>query len=146
MWVNEDVFTGAKIKEADAERDVGEALKQIGLRGYYTRSQLAKGEVPNTPTGLQYAHSYSPLGGWYVLGVPIPFSVGETSGTDHASPYNYDTHVPIIFMGAGIKPGRYNKRAAPNDIAPTLARWLGVGLSPSADVPIDVLIAAAAPK
>ena len=45
IWVNEDVFTAAKIKEADAEHEVGEALKQIGLRGYYTRSQLAKGDA-----------------------------------------------------------------------------------------------------
>ena len=35
-------------------------------------------------------------------------------------------HVPIIFMGSGIKPGRYNQRAAPNDIAPTLATLLDV--------------------
>jgi hypothetical protein len=34
--------------------------------------------------------------------------------------------VPIIFMGAGVKPGRYNRRAAPNDIAPTLATMLDV--------------------
>jgi hypothetical protein len=126
MWVNEDVFTGAKIKEADAERDVGEALKQIGLRGYYTRSQLAKGEVPNTPTGLQYAHSYSPLGGWYVLGVPIPFSVGETSGTDHASPYNYDTHVPLAFYGVPFQPGTYRGHSEPVDLAVTFASLLGI--------------------
>src|SRR5260370_38655089 len=47
-------------------------------------------------------------------------------GTALGTTYNYDTHVPIIFMGAGIKPGRYNKRAAPNDIAPTLATMLDV--------------------
>jgi predicted AlkP superfamily pyrophosphatase or phosphodiesterase len=126
IWVNEDVFTAARIKEADAEHDVGEALKQIGLRGYYTRSQLAKGDVPNTPTGLQYAHSYSPLGGWYVLGVPVPFFVGETSGTDHASPYNYDTHVPLAFYGVPFQPGTYRARSEPVDFAVTLASLLGI--------------------
>jgi predicted AlkP superfamily pyrophosphatase or phosphodiesterase len=126
IWVNEDVFTAAKIKEADAEHDVGEALKQIGLRGYYTRSQLAKGDVPGTATGLQYAHSYSPLGGWYVLGVPVPFFVGEINGTDHASPYNYDTHVPLAFYGVPFQPGIYRTHSEPVDLAVTLASLLGI--------------------
>jgi predicted AlkP superfamily pyrophosphatase or phosphodiesterase len=126
IWVNEDVFGAAKIKEADAERDVGEALKQIGLRGYYTRSQLAKNEVPNTPTGLLYAHSYSSLGGWYVLGVPVPFFVGEKSGTDHASPYTYDTHVPLAFYGVPFQPGTYRTHSEPVDLAVTLASLLGI--------------------
>ena len=55
------------------------------------------------------------------------YSAKETPlGTQHGTPYNYDTHVPVIFMGAGIKPGRYNQRVAPNDIAPTLATMLEV--------------------
>ena len=86
------------MKEEDAERAVGEALKQAGLRAYYTRSQLERGDVPNTEAGLKYLHSYSPLGGWYVLGVPVPYTVGFISGTDHASPYTYDTHVPAGFL------------------------------------------------
>ncbi len=126
ILVNEDVFTAAQIKEADAEHEVGEALKQIGLRGYYTRSQLAKGDVPNTETGLKYAHSYSPEGGWYVIGVPEPFTVGTKSGTDHASPYTYDTHVPLAFYGVPFQPGTYRGHAEPVDLAVTLASLLGI--------------------
>ena len=126
IWVNEDVFATAKIKEADAEREVGEALKQIGLRGYYTRSQLAKGDVPNTETGLKYVHSYSPEGGWYVIGVPEPFTVGIMSGTDHASPYTYDTHVPLAFYGVPFQPGTYRAHSEPVDLAVTLASLLGI--------------------
>jgi arylsulfatase A-like enzyme len=55
-----------------------------------------------------------------------PYWIYGARGTTHGTPYNYDTHVPVIFMGGGIKPGRYNKRAAPNDIAPTLATVLDV--------------------
>lgn len=126
IWLNEDVFGAAKIKEAEAEHAVGEALKQIGLRGYYTRSQLAKNEVPNTPTGIQYAHSYSPVGGWYVLGVPVPFFVGEEIGTDHASPYTFDTHVPLAFYGVPFQPGTYRTHAEPVDLVTTLASLLGI--------------------
>jgi arylsulfatase A-like enzyme len=47
-------------------------------------------------------------------------------GTTHATPYSYDNHVPIIFFGAGIKPGAHYERVAVNDIAPTLAAILQV--------------------
>lgn len=125
-WLSEDAFTAIKMKEADAELAVGQALKQIGMRGYYTRSQLAEGAVPNTETGLKYAHSYSPLGGWYVFGVPAPFNVGIESGTDHATPYTYDTHVPLAFYGLPFQPGTYRTHAEPVDLAVTLASLLGI--------------------
>ena len=125
-WLNEDAFAALKAKEEDAERAVGEALKQAGLRGYYTRWQLQEGEVPNTEVGLQYLHSYSPVGGWYVLGVPAPYSVGQASGTDHVSPYTYDTHVPLALYGIPIQPGTYRTHAEPVDLAVTLASLLGI--------------------
>ena len=74
-------------------------MKEVGLAGYFTKSQLARGEVPATEVGRRYAHSYSPEGGWYVLGIPHPFQVGITKGTDHATPFSYDTHVPLAFYG-----------------------------------------------
>ena len=126
FWLNADAFAALKIKEEDAERDVGEALKQPGLRGYYTRSQLERGDAPNTELGLKYLHSYSPIGGWYVLGVPPPFTIGFVSGTDHATPYNYDTHVPLAFYGLPFQAGTYRTHAEPVDLAATLASLLGV--------------------
>ena len=57
-----------------------------------------------------------------------PYWLFERSGTSHGTPYNYDTHVPVILMGPGIKPGKYHQRAAVNDIAPTLATLLEVEL------------------
>ena len=119
-------FRRVKVNEQDAERDVGEALKQAGLRSYYTRSQLERGDAPNTELGLKYLHSYSPLGGWYVLGVPPPFAIGFVGGTDHASPYNYDTHVPLAFYGLPFQAGTYRTHAEPVDLAATLASLLGI--------------------
>ena len=49
-----------------------------------------------------------------------------TSGTSHFSPYAYDRHVPVLFMGPRIRPGRYNMTIKPNDIAPTLATILDI--------------------
>lgn len=125
-WIDSDAFAALKISEEDAERDVGEALISVGLRAYYTRAQLARGDVPKTEAGLKYLHSYSPHGGWYVVGVPPPFTVGVTEGTDHASPYTYDTHVPLAFYGIPFQPGTYRGHSEPVDLAVTLASLLGI--------------------
>ena len=49
-------------------------------------------------------------------------------GTTHGSPYEYDTHVPVIFLGGGIKAGRSKASVTPADIAPTLGDLAGVKL------------------
>jgi predicted AlkP superfamily pyrophosphatase or phosphodiesterase len=125
-WVNDEAFSNLRVKEEDAERAVGEAMKQVGLRGYFTRSQLALGTVPNTELGHRYLHSYSTERGWYVMGVPIPFTVGTIKGTDHATPYSYDTHVPLAFYGVPFQPGTFRTHAEPVDLAVTLASLLGI--------------------
>jgi hypothetical protein len=125
-WLDPDAFENAHVKEHDAETAVGEAMKQAGLRDYFTKSQLAAGEAPDTALGRKFLHSYSPEGGWYVLGVPEIYTVGPSKGTDHASPYTYDTHVPLAFYGLPFRPGTYRTHAEPVDLAATLASLLGI--------------------
>lgn len=125
-WLNDDAFSSLKVKEEDAEHAVGEAMKQAGVRGYFTRWQLAQGAVPNTELGHKYLHSYSPEGGWYVMGVPVPFTVGTLDGTDHSAPYSYDTHVPLAFYGLPFALGTFHTHAEPVDLAVTLASLLGI--------------------
>jgi arylsulfatase A-like enzyme len=124
-FLDEGAFP-ARLKEEDAERMVGEALKQAGLRGYFTRAQMAQGAVPDSPLGRQVLNTYSPLPGWYVVGIAAPYSVGNTTGTDHASSYTYDTHVPLAFYGLAFQPGTYRGHAEPVDLAVTLASLLGI--------------------
>jgi len=49
-------------------------------------------------------------------------------GTTHGSASSDDQRVPILLMGPGIKPGRYEDAATPADIAPTLAALCDVTL------------------
>jgi predicted AlkP superfamily pyrophosphatase or phosphodiesterase len=123
-WLDESAF-GAHVSEHDAEEATGDAMKQAGMLGYYSKSQLAAGEAPNTMLGRKYLNSYSPEGSWYVLGVGDIYTVGS-KGTDHNSPYNYDTHVPLAFYGLPFQPGTYRQSVEPVDLAATLASLLGI--------------------
>ena len=125
-WLDQDAFIASHIHERDAEAAVGEAMKQVGLRDYYTKSQLAAGEAPNTPLGRKYLNSYSPHGSWFVMGVPEIYTVGPGGGTDHTSPYNYDTHVPLALYGLPFQAGTYRTNVETIDLAPTLASLLGI--------------------
>ncbi len=47
-------------------------------------------------------------------------------GTDHGAWNAYDTHIPLVFMGWGIKHGATTKQTFMTDIAPTVAALLHV--------------------
>jgi len=101
-------------------------MKQVGLRAYFTRFQLAQGDAPDTELGHKFLNSYSPAGGWYVMGVPAPFTIGGLKGTDHGTPYSYDTHVPLAFYGLPFQLGTFRTHCEPVDLAVTLASLLGI--------------------
>ncbi|HEV2831275.1 MAG TPA: alkaline phosphatase PafA [Hanamia sp.] len=48
------------------------------------------------------------------------------TGTTHGSWNPYDTHIPLVFMGWGIKPGATNRYVRMSDISPTLAALLHI--------------------
>jgi predicted AlkP superfamily pyrophosphatase or phosphodiesterase len=59
--------------------------------------------------------------------------IGYARGTGHGSPYWYDRHVPLLFMGPGFAAGRDTTRASTLDFAPTLARVIGVPVPKNLD-------------
>ncbi len=50
----------------------------------------------------------------------------KSTGTTHGSPYNYDTHIPLIFYGWKVKAGDYLPNVNITDIAPTIANLLNI--------------------
>lgn len=60
---------------------------------------------------------------------PAFISYSKT-GSTHGSSLNYDTHVPLLFFGKGIKHGQTLQKTEITDIAPTMSALLGTS-SPS---------------
>lgn len=61
---------------------------------------------------------------YYILN-PNWFNGGPT-GTTHGNWNPYDSHIPLVFMGWGIKPGASNKTHYMTDISATLAALLHI--------------------
>ena len=52
----------------------------------------------------------------------------STSTTTHGTGHGYDTRVPVLLFGYGIKAGEYLQPSSPIDLAPTLAFLSGITL------------------
>ncbi len=61
------------------------------------------------------------------------YADGDGKGTEHGVWYNYDAHIPLLFFGGDIKPGKCNRETYMTDIAPTLSAILHVQM-PSGSV------------
>lgn len=80
------------------------------------------------PIGSRVLRGFDPeRNGDVILVQKKYYYIGDSADpTSHATPYWYDTHVPVIIMGRGVKAGRYRQPSSPADIAPTLSSMLGI--------------------
>ena len=51
-------------------------------------------------------------------------------GTTHGSPYVYDTHVPFVVAGSGLKQGDRYEALNITDVAPSISMFLGLPMPP----------------
>ena len=128
-WTTLDSLEGRHINLADVYRIARRALlsaPQLHAARVYDRSQLENG-IAGDIISSAFVNGFFPRRSPDLLIAYEPYAVpGAGRGTTHFSPYGYDTHVPILFMGPGIKSGHYDANVSPIDIAPTLATMLSI--------------------
>jgi hypothetical protein len=126
-YFNLDTIRAKKLTREEVELAAAAAARDVPhIYRVYTRTQLRTGAVLDDIVDRRVRAGFHYGRGSDLFIVSEPYWLFESSGTSHGTPYNYDSHVPVIFMGAGVKAGRYNERAAVNDIAPTLATMLDI--------------------
>jgi arylsulfatase A-like enzyme len=113
----------AKGIDADStiERIRAALLKLPGMANVYRVRDLPKLAATDKvarrwrnslPDDMQVALAITFKPGYYVF---------STRYATHGMPYDLDAHVPVLFMGPGVKPGRYTMPVRTVDVAPTLA-------------------------
>ena len=104
--------------------------KLPGVERVFAAANLADKRASADPIERASAFSHHPDESGDVVVVLKPNWIGtNSSAATHGSARWYDQHVPVIFMGAGIKPGRYSAGATPADLAPTLAATIGLPMT-----------------
>ena len=137
LYFSEGVYARLKA-DPTAMKAVLDAISAMpGVAAVYRAEDLGNGTTPIAQTRKAAVLSYfaGRSGDLYVLQKPYwlmdssPEGSKRVTGTSHGTPYNYDQHVPVFFMGYGIQPGEYFESATPADIAPTFAALTGVTLA-----------------
>jgi len=116
-----------KATEAEVQQTAAEAVRALPhLFRVYTADQIQNGRMQDDYVGVPVRNGFYRQRSPDLIVIPEEYYQFGASGTTHGTPFKYDTHVPVIFMGPGIKPGHYYEKIAVNDIAPTLAAIAGV--------------------
>ena len=146
LYLDQKLIAEKKVDPAEAERVAGDAaLTTDGVVNYFTRTQIVGGRMPIGAIARRVNNGFNRerSGDVWIITRPLCFFVEGELPTTHGSPYNYDTHVPVILFGASVRPGRYNADCSPSDIAPTLAAMLAI--EPPSNRTGRVLVEALAP-
>jgi predicted AlkP superfamily pyrophosphatase or phosphodiesterase len=113
--------------DAVARLFMQEAMKVPGVLRVDRVRDLAAKDTTTDYVARRWLHMLPPDLPAAVVVTLRPFWYwGNITYATHGTPHDYDAKVPIIFYGAGVKPGQYSQRALVVDIAPTLATILGV--------------------
>jgi type I phosphodiesterase/nucleotide pyrophosphatase len=115
------------IARKDVEEVVEQAAMETGLvQKVYTPERLLGDPPADDPYfALERRSFFQPRSpDIIVLLRQWTYMDDRAGGTGHGTPYDYDRHVPVVFLGPAIKPGTYAGVAGPEDIAPTLAAVL----------------------
>jgi predicted AlkP superfamily pyrophosphatase or phosphodiesterase len=126
-YFNHDLIASKKLDGAEVHRVAADAVRGMPhVFRVFTREQLANGWHQDDRISRRVsAGFYAPRAADLAI-VETPFWIQAAKGATHGSPWLYDSHIPLVFMGPGVKPGIYHTAAAENDIAPTLAALLWI--------------------
>jgi hypothetical protein len=128
IYIDWKVADRNKAGSAEVLRAAAEALVEAPdahIARVYTRDQLIQG-MQTDFLARAASYGFNEVRGGDIVVIPEPYWLTGTTGTTHSTPYHYDSHVPVIFYGAGVHAGSYVEEIAVNDIAPTLSAILGV--------------------
>jgi predicted AlkP superfamily pyrophosphatase or phosphodiesterase len=115
-----------KVTAEAVQQVVRDALVKVDrVAAAYTRAQFERGELPDELARMA-ARSFNRERSGDVYFQVKPYFFNKTTGSTHGAPYDYDTHVPLLWYGVGVKQGTYADRVGVDDLAPTLAQLLGL--------------------
>jgi predicted AlkP superfamily pyrophosphatase or phosphodiesterase len=126
VYLTPGLFEKLRARPGALERAKAVLAGVAGVAAVFSTDQLRDGAATRDPVQRAAALSHYPGRSGDLIVVPKSNWLNTSAGTTHGSLYDYDQHVPVLFYGAGIRPGKYDSPASPADVAPTLASLLGV--------------------
>lgn len=127
VFFNRDVIKSKQLDFDNIKQTVVNVLKEDPSVLY--ACDMAKASTESIPEEVKsrIINGYNrERSGDVVIILKPNFYAHSMKGTDHGAWNSYDTHIPLVFMGWGIKHGATTKQTFMTDIAPTIAAMLHV--------------------
>ncbi len=127
VFLDHKVIQNLDIDLSQAQKIIArELLSYDAFDHAYTADQMWQNNyTEGIPYILQKGYNQKRSGDVLLVLKPGFITYSKT-GSTHGSPQIYDTHVPLLFYGKGIKPGSTFERTEIPDVAPTIAALLGI--------------------
>lgn len=126
IFLNENKMTSLKLEKSKVEMALANYLLTVkGIAEAYPSEALRFESYPEGSFKHLIQKGYN-----HVRSGNVAFSYNpawmeyHNKGTTHGASYSYDTHVPVLFYGKGIKKGETVKKVNVVDIAPTISLML----------------------
>jgi predicted AlkP superfamily pyrophosphatase or phosphodiesterase len=128
VFLNEKKISALKLNRDEIEESLCKFLLSInGISEAYPSKVIKYGcfEKNDYRALLQNGYNHTMSGNVCFIFRPAWMDYAE-KGTTHGAAYNYDTHVPLIFYGKGIKKGFSFNYTSITQIAPTVCELIQV--------------------
>jgi arylsulfatase A-like enzyme len=145
IYLNREVISRHRM-DVDAIADALAAWfpSQPGIARAYAGHKLAGPMSPEDEIDRCVYRSYAAAraGDVYLLQKPNYLASGLLTrlNASHGTPYEYDTHVPLLFVGPGKGDGKVREPVTPAAIAAVFADFLGVPRPSMAQAPVPVAL------
>jgi predicted AlkP superfamily pyrophosphatase or phosphodiesterase len=129
IFLNSELAKEKGVKISDMEEDLAKFLMKFkGIKEVYTSTSMRNTAfTQDRPALLQMGYNHKSSGDLLLILEP-GWLTGGARGTSHGTGFSYDTNVPIMFFGWGVKHGSSSRHASITDIAPTLSMMLEIRL------------------
>jgi len=137
LYLNRDLIIEKGIQLKNIQQDAADFLVNLegissALTAYHMQSiQYNSGIKKRTQNGYNQKRSGDVIltfNAGFVQDDDSEIDVSLIKGTIHGSGYGYDIHVPLIWYGNSISPGKSVRQVSPIDIASTLTMMLNLQL------------------
>ena len=121
VYLNEGLIRRGGLDRREVETTISDALKSTGfVESVYTHEQMVGDGPASDPYIDLFRNSFLSSRTPHLMVLPKKYVYVDLDpgGSGHGTPYDYDRHVPIIFMGEEINPGRYADPCGPEGKTP----------------------------
>jgi arylsulfatase A-like enzyme len=128
FYLDQELIKTKGISRADVDQYVKTALERCPhVEKVWTTSELTSSVDGNNEVARRYRNSFYPQRSPdYFVQYRSNYLRHTRTGTMHGTPYEYDTHVPLLIMHPELSPTVINDTVSTVDLAPTVADLLGI--------------------